>query len=199
MVYFFSGTAMSVLCPKCHNLFKPKDPGDIRDAPMAVCPKCRHVFFIKEPSDNDPFLTEDQAEETGIPLDIYRRSRQAKRYLLLVLVLFLVVVAYQVSQYLLSEFASNEIRNTIAKSVLKAVAQAQEAYYAEHGQYADESAKIKDLYRENPDVTVTIDHGDARFWTARAYHRHASSGVIYHSSQGGIQIDYCKREDAISQ
>lgn len=177
----------NTICPKCQTAFRAEDDTQSGDAPMAVCPKCKHVFFTKEPEDIDAEVFGE--EEKGPIADIWSKRTQHKRYLTLLLVLFLVVVGYQVSEYLLNQNLLNETRDRAAQAMLKTVAKAQEAYYAATGAYAAALPDLKEYFKPARDIVIDITRANAKSWAGVAYHAKSPNAYIYDSDQGGVQPD----------
>ncbi len=184
---------IKTVCPKCGTAFRAEDDHQHGDAPMAVCPKCKHVFFTKEPDDIDAEVFGE--EEKGPIADIWSKHRQHKRYLTLLLILLLAVVGYQVSNFLLHQNVLNESRDRSAQTVLKAVAKAQEAYYAATGAYAAAVKDLQEYLKAEPSIVVEITRADAKSWAGSAYHKKSPNAYLYESDNGGLRPDPIPRPE----
>ena len=186
----FSGETMKVKCPKCGAVSVIGT--EAAEEPLIVCPQCSQAFFIKEPPAEDVDLPEEPEKEPPLT-DVYVRRRQAKRYLGLILILLAVVIGYQVSQAVLKATVIKDMRNSVAKSVIKQVANAQEAYYGEHDTYSTSLEDLAQYFTWSDPVVVEITRADGESWRGRAWHQKSPEALVFDSADGGLQPDPVKR------
>ena len=183
---------MRTICPKCKAVISEGDSKGDEGSSVLVCPKCRNVVLVgKEFDDSQSVSFDDDIKLApgSVKVELHDYKKQLKRYFILLMILLVCVVAYQITNLLRNESALNATRNTTARTVLKRMSVAQEAYYADHETYCPDLNELAQYFNPKKHVRINILRADERSWAATAYHFQSPTGFTFDSGKGGFQSE----------